>query len=399
MTGSSTDVLAPAFAALAAAHAEPQWLASLRRDAFTRFAALGVPTRRDEEWKYTSLRGFDAAPWAHDPGETTFSCAKPLHGVRISSLSEVLAARPELLQARLTSQAQSPRAFEAVNAAFVGAGIVVEVDRGVVLKDTIRIRHAARGGAFFPRVFLLLGEGAEASVVETFAENDEGRAFTGSVTEIVLGETARLTYAKIQTDAETAYHVSSTHAHLSRAACLKAMSFAYGGQVTRNDLDVVLAGEGADATLDGFYLVTGKRHVDNHSSIEHLVPNTTSSQLYKGILADQGRAVFNGKVFVRRDAQKTNAFQLNQNLLLSSEAEIDTKPQLEIDADDVKCAHGAAVGQLNPDEIFYLQSRAIPHAEAVRMLSLGFADEVLLRFDDAPLRESLRRLVKEVIRT
>lgn len=396
MTGSSTDALSVAFASQGVSG--PAWLNALRQDAFARFATLGVPTRQDEEWKYTSLRGFDAAPWVLSRGETTCTFGGDLpHGVRISSVADVLATRPELLKDRLATHARSARAFEAANAAFVGSGVVVEVAKGVVVPQAIHIRHNAADGAFFPRVFLALGAGAEASVVETFAPNTADRAFTGSVTDIMLGENAKLSYVKVQTDAPTAYHVSSTRAIVPRAAVLKALSFAFGGQVTRNDLDIVLTGEGADATLDGFYLVTDKRHVDNHSTVDHTVPHTTSSQLYKGILAGQGRAVFNGKVFVRQDAQKTSAFQLNQNLLLSSEAEIDTKPQLEIDADDVKCAHGAAVGQLNADEIFYLESRAIPRAEAIKMLSLGFADEVLMRFEDVKLREELRQLVRNAI--
>lgn len=416
MTGSSTEVLArsrsaaprpdtaaamtPAFQSLTQTRAsEAGWLASLRRDAFARYVDLGVPTRADEEWKYTSLRGFDAAPWIFSHGETTFSCARPLTGVRISDLSEVLAQRPQLLQHHLTRQAGSQRAFEAANAAFIGTGLVIEVDKGVHLPEAICVRHAARGGAFFPHLFIILGAGAEASVIERFAPQDsgDGRAFTGSVTEIALGENASLNYTKVQTDPDNAYHVSSTRAVLPRDARLVSTCFTFGGQVTRNDLDVVLTGEGADATIDGFYLVTGKRHVDNHTSVDHSVPHTKSSQLYKGILAGQGRAVFNGKVFVRRDAQKTNAFQLNQNLLLSSEAEIDTKPQLEIDADDVKCAHGAAVGQLNLDEIFYLQSRGIPRPEAERLLSLGFADEVLFKIQNPPLRDELRRFVREAL--
>jgi Fe-S cluster assembly protein SufD len=386
--------LTAAFAAQARAGEAP-WLAALRANAFSRFQALGLPKRTDEEWKYTRLRGFDAAPWQLGPGESTFSSTRPLTGMKVSDLSEVLAQRPELLQQTLEAHAGSARAFEAAGAAFVGTGLVIEVQANTKVDATALIRHRAAQGAFFPRLVIILAPGAEASVIEAFDAPAGERAFTGSITDIILGPNSRLTYTKVQNDGETAYHVSSSRAVLARDARLVATSVAFGGQVTRNDFDVVLSGEGADATLDGFYLVTGKRHVDNHTSIDHRVPNTRSSQLYKGILAGQSRAVFNGKVFVRQDAQKTNAFQLNQNLLLSSDAEIDTKPQLEIDADDVKCSHGAAVGQLSADEIFYLQSRGIPRAEAERLLSLGFADEVLLKIEDQALREDLRRQVKE----
>ncbi len=465
MTGSLTNpavTLGPKLAGLDATFAafakmraaEPAWLARLRRDAFARFSTLGIPTRSEEEWKYTSLRGLDEAPWAHAHsgaavlaglGVSTLDAAKSAaasgvaagdaraaalfsaatlesllqadehtivfddgllstawsklgalpEGVRVTPLTDAVATRVEVLEPRFAAALAGSRAFEALNMAFLDAGLLIEIDRKVKLEKPLHIVHiAATGGvARFPRVVVRLGELAEATVLETHVSAPGARTLVCGVTELDLAAGAHLTHAKIQQDSEHGFHVASTRAQLSRDAKLTTYALTHGGKVTRNDLDVALNGEGAEVVLDGFYLVNGKRHVDNHTTVDHRVPHTVSSQLYKGILEDQSRAVFNGKVFVRQDAQKTAAHQLNKNLLLSSECEIDTKPQLEIDADDVKCAHGAAVGPLDQDQIFYLQSRAIPRDVAVRILALGFADEVLLRFPMPFHRERFRKLL------
>lgn len=440
MTGSLTEslpALEVAFAAFNGARkSEPSWLSALRRDAYARFVAMGVPDRRNEEWKYTSLRVLqdmttlsvseaapvDAAVSAEIAAaiakyvgpaaqalvlvdgvlSTGFSKLSALpKGTLISTLAEATTASAGAVQnlvGALLPSEQHP--FALLNAAFLKGGAFVDIAKGAQLGrlDIVHVvtrRAEGVASAHFPRTLITLGESAEAEIVETFIGlGDQPYAVT-AVTDIKLAANSKLTHARVQLEGSAAVHISRTAARLDRDARLETFTYTAGGRLTRNDLDIALTGSGAEATLDGLYVVRGSQHVDNHTQVDHQVPSATSNQLYKGIMADQGRAVFNGKVLVRRDAQKTAAFQLNRNLLLSSDAEIDTKPELQIDAGDVKCAHGASVGQLEQDEIFYLMSRGLRRDDAIRMLTAAFADEVLLKSSIEGLSDRLRAVTRE----
>jgi len=406
------------------------WLKELRAAAFERFQAAGLPTRRQEEWKYTSIKEVIETAFVHPqaalreparvPGvaehfgeddialvfvdgvlSTAYTRTSEVpKGLTVMTLDEATRLKQdELLRLVRRPDAEKASAFAALAEAFLGQGAYIEVSRGATPARTIHLVHVTAGvyerpPAFFPRHLVLLREGAEARVVETFLGQSESPYFVNAATDIELEANARLVHVRVQAEGAGAYHMSRTRALLARDARLSTVSFASGSRINRNDLAIVLAGPGAQAELDGLYLVRGKQLVDNHTTVDHRVPDATSTQLYKGVIAEQGRGVFNGKIFVREDAQRTNAYQLNRNLLLSSEAEIDTKPELQIEADDVKCTHGAAVGQLDQGQLFYLQSRGLKPADAVRLLSTAFVDEVLLKVDEAPVRERLRHLTK-----
>jgi Fe-S cluster assembly protein SufD len=258
--------------------------------------------------------------------------------------------------------------------------------------------------AYFPRHVIHLAERAEAHVVETYTsvtstdgDKDQAPYLVTAFTDLILESAARLTHLRVQAEGPTGSHVALARAALERDAYLGTFSLAAGGRLARVDLDITLKASGAEVDLDGLYMVRGAQHADHHTVVEHCVPNATSRQLYKGILADSGRAVFNGKVLVREGAHGTNAFQLNQNLLLSSDAEIDTKPELQIDADDVKCSHGAAIGQLDADQIFYLQSRGLTKEESKKLLCAAFADDVLLKVKTPGRFAALKRLSMDYV--
>jgi Fe-S cluster assembly protein SufD len=252
-----------------------------------------------------------------------------------------------------------------------------------------------------PRVLAVIGQGSQASIVESHAGADDAAYFTNAVTEIMLGENAALDHYKVQQESPQAYHVGAQHVVAHRSANCTSHSISLGGSLVRNDVVAVLDGEGAECTLNGLYLADGQRLVDNHTTIDHAKPHCGSREVYKGVLADRARGVFNGKIIVRPDAQKTDAKQTNRALLLSEDAQINSKPELEIFANDVKCTHGAAVGQLDEDAVFYLRSRGLGLAEARHLLIHAFAGDVLNRMPLAPVRhaveEVLQRQLAEVL--
>jgi Fe-S cluster assembly protein SufD len=244
-----------------------------------------------------------------------------------------------------------------------------------------------------PRVLAVLGENSQASIVETYAGPEGARYFTNPVTEIVLGQNAVLDHYKLQRESLEAYHVGAVHVRAARSANCTSHSVSVGGALVRNDVMAVLDGEGGECTLNGLYLADRQRLVDNHTTIDHATAHCGSREIYKGILADRARGVFNGKIIVRPDAQKTDAKQTNRALLLSEDAQINSKPELEIFANDVKCTHGAAIGQLDEDAVFYLRSRGLGRAEARHMLIHAFLGDVLQRMPLAPVREGIERVV------
>lgn len=396
---------------------ELAWMGKARERAAGRWKSLGLPTRKSERWHYTSLNLIEKAqfrlpsipeefqtPNANEiiteNGIFQNSSLGDLPGVKITTLSRVFeecvragwsAERRESFSAFQkhleTSDIEKETAFAALNTSFMLDAVLISVSPGVIVREPIVIRHhfsrSTESGMTLvsPRVFVDLGRGAEATLLEVSTGGDGVEYFSNSVTDLRLDAAAKLRYSRLQNEGDQGIHMSATRVHQGRDSRLENLQFDVGGKLARHDLHVGLEGEGAEAILDGLYLVNGSQHVDNYTLIDHAVAHTTSAQLYKGILDGEARAVFNGHVRIQRYAQKSNASQANNNLMLSRKAEVDTKPELEIDADDVKAAHGATVGQIDPEHVFYLESRAIPRCEAIRMLAEGFARDVISRSD------------------
>jgi len=284
-------------------------------------------------------------------------------------------------------------AFTALNTAFVDAATVLRVPAGTVVEEPIEIVYEnADGLATHPRTLILVGAHAQCAIVETY--RGEGTYFTNAVTEIVAAEGAVVDHYKVQQESTTAYHVATLQVSIGRSAAFSSHSIALGGALARSDANAVLS-EGSDATLNGLYLVNGTQHVDNHTVIDHAMPHATSHEIYKGILDGRANAVFNGRIIVRKDAQKTDSKQTNKNLVLSDDAVIHTKPELQIHADDVRWTHGATIGQLDAESMFYLQSRGIGKDEARNLLTYAFAQDIIDRIKVQALKDSLERVLFE----
>ena len=421
--------------------AEPTHFVRLREHALDRFLSLGFPTLRDEEWRFTSVAPIAARPFVADPAplagpravdlaphrlsaafgvELVFvngryapglsrTAALPA-GTRVGSLMESVAADEGDVEPYLGRVAAvDQHAFVALNTAFAVDGAHIQVPAHAVVERPIHVLFVSTGSASarpggaaaddrpvvsHPRVLIVLGAGSQASVVESYAGPDGVEYFTNAVTEVVAGENAVLDHYKLQHEGTKAYHVGAIHASAGRYSNVASHSISFGGALVRNDVVAVLGGEGGECTLNGLYLGDGQRLVDNHTTIDHAKPHCASREIYKGILSDRARGVFNGKIIVRPDAQKTDAKQTNRALLLSENAQINTKPQLGIFANDVKCTHGAAVGQLDAEAVFYLRSRGLGQAEARRLLIHAFAADVLTRMPLEPVRVDVERLLQ-----
>jgi len=402
----------------------------IRKEAIDRFGALGLPTTRDEEWRYTSVAPLarvdfvpvidpdfsrvsaaDLAPFAfaelagprlvfvnghYAPELSTPGKLPP--GTRVTSLAAALAKTPELVQAHLGRHASfAQEAFTALNTAFMRNGAFIYLPRGAVVEAPIHLLFAATASdqpvVSYPRTLIVAEEGTQASLIESYAGLGEPLYLTNAVTEVVVGKNAVLDHYRIQRDSREAFHVSATHVHESGNCNFRSTSVTLGGRLTRNHVHTALRGEGIDSTLNGLYVVDGQQHVDNHTLVEHARPHCSSHESYKGILGDHSTGVFRGQILVHQAAPQTDAYQANQNLLLSEDADINTKPQLEIYADDVKCSHGATVGQLDADAVFYLRSRGIGAGQAAQLLIHAFAGEILDRVRIDPVREQLEQLV------
>jgi Fe-S cluster assembly protein SufD len=409
--------------------AEPSWLADARRRAIARFSERGFPTTRDEEWKFTSLGPFLETSFELSAGMPAvaadriapFSLAgeaaaeivfvnghfapalsrldRVSQGLRVEPLKTVLAVSPERLEDVLSRPGFNENAaFTALNAAFVGDGAVVTVAAHAVVEHPIHVVFITTGAAAaqvtFPRLVVKLGEDSQARLVETYAGLENGISLTNAVTELILGSHAVLDHARVQQESFRGYHVGTQHVRAEASSTLVSQSFAFGGAIVRNEIVAVLGGEGIDCTLNGLYLGGGTQLIDNHTTIDHAMPHCGSHELYKGILAGQARGVFNGKIVVRQDAQKTDAKQTNRALLLSDEAQINSKPQLEIFANDVKCTHGATIGQLDEDAVFYLRARGLGLDQARSLLIHAFAREVLDRVRVETVRARLGRALE-----
>lgn len=399
----------------------PAWLAKIRRGAYERFAALGFPTTRDEEWKYTnvspiartaferivpSLSSVDRGiiPELGSAARLVFlngrfspelsASGKELPGVTVRSLAALLGDGNPIVESHLARYAAFERhAFVALNTALAEDGAVVEIERNAAPEQPVHLVFLTwtdgPPAVSHPRNLILAARNSQATVIEHHIGVAGAVYLTNPVTEIVLENGASLDHFRLQEDSEQAYHIATVQAIQGRDSLLRSHNVALGAALSRNDIHSVLDAEGAECVLNGLFLVDGERHADIHTLLDHARPNCTSHELYKGILDGRGTGVFNGKIIVRKDAQKTNAIQSNRNLLLSSGAVINTKPQLEIFADDVRCTHGATVGQLDKEALFYLQSRGIPAGEGREMLTLAFAGEVLDEMRWEPVRQRL----------
>ena len=410
---------------------DPAWLRSLRREAAGCFAEQGLPDRKREEWRYTNVTPLAKPDFELlEPGVSgisrdaieavatpVFACglsvlvdgrfapelSSPLalsDGVRVESLARLRREAPEQLEPWLASLAlpkQHP--FAALNTAFLDDGAVLRVPRGADLEQPVHVVFVSSAGEAprvrHPRLLVVAEPGSRVRLIQDFVSLGEDAGFSNAVTEVRVEEGASVDLVLLQREGAGGFHVANVSARVERDARFSSHTLAFGGRLLRNDLSVLLADQGADCTLNGLFIGAGRQLIDNHTLVDHAMPHGTSRELYKGILAGQARGVFRGRVIVRPDAQKTNAVQSNPNLLLGDGAEIDTKPQLEIHADDVRCSHGSSIGQLDESALFYLRTRGIPEAAARELLVRGFAAEVLAALPVEALAEGLDDAVGE----
>ncbi len=408
----------------------PAWLAARRREALERFEALGFPTTKNEDWHYTSLArladaAFEAmappsgALSAADVADYSFGASWPTvvfvngryapaqsslqglpDGVRVLRLTSAVLEEPTLLERFLTRIAATEgHALTALNTAFLHDGVVVHVSAGTSATVPVHVLHvtdaAGAGGVAHARTLIVIEPNAKATVLEQYAGPGGVEYFTNAVTEVSVGNGATLNHHTLQREGDAAFHVGTIEVRQGRDSHYNSFSFATGGALARTNVYTVLGGEGCGCTLNGLYMLDGTQHGDHQTRIEHVEPNCFSRELYKGILDGESHGVFNGKVYVHPAAQKTDGKQTNNTLLLSERAKIDTKPQLEIFADDVKCTHGATVGRIDELALFYMKSRGIGHETARRLLTYAFAAEVLETIELDPVREGLERLTLE----
>ena len=414
----------------------PPWLKVLRASALNKFITQGFPSVKDEEWRFTNIEPIlDLALHAPErPARKVIEAdlkkfsfgdlntrrivfVDGHYAPELSNASgngvDVLNMRTALgspwVERHLARHASfENNAFAALNTALFQDGMFVSIPARRVLERPIHILHIVTepqsGAVFQPRNLIVAGDGASAKVIEhyvTLGGRDDRAASSGepyltnAVTELVLGEEALVEHCKYQAESEKAFHIATLQAHQSKASVWTSHSISTGARLARNSIQTILGAPGCNCIMNGLFLGRGDQLVDHHTVMDHAKPNCESHEYYHGILSDRSRGVFNGKIFVRQDAQKTNAKQTNRNLLLSDEAVIDTKPQLEIFADDVKCTHGATVGQLDEKSLFYLQARGIPKAMARRMLIYAFASEVIERISLPQIREELDKLLME----
>ena len=401
------------------------WLRELRRDAINRFVAEGFPSPRHEDWKYTRTAAIE---------KRRFNCAlanefavdleridklleddDAVHrlvfingryfpalsrvdtlpsGAVVASINDILSHDPDVLKDVYGTVIASERhPFAALNNAFSDDGVYLALSKGTKLEQPIQIvfisSAAQEGHVSHPRVLVKADENSHVVLVERYVTLDDTVYFNNVISEIALGKNASMHYYRLQEESLKAFHVNGVHVRQDRDSRFDAHTVTLGSALVRNDVDVQLAASGAYCGLAGLYVASGRQHIDTHTRIDHLQPHGTSKEFYKGILDGHGRSVFNGKVIVHPDAQKTDAHQSNKNLLLSADAEADTKPELEIYADDVKCSHGATVGQLDNDALFYLCSRGIDESTARNLLTSAFAHEIIDQISIPALRAEL----------
>ncbi len=429
MAGNTIDAYASAFDVVDGDASAPEAVRALRRAAFDRFVTLGFPTPKNEDWHYTSVASIADQEFAVLPARTgdvtrddlaplTFSgdwhtivfvngrfapelsgLKKLPAGVEVVDLAGALRKSPEIADRLGSVASHESNAFTALNAAFALDGAVLRIARDVEVAKPIHLLFitdaAAARAMMHPRNLIVVERNASATVIETYASATDSMYFTNAVTEVTLGDGSTLRHYKMQREAPRAYHVGSIEVRQGRDSHYVSFSLATGAELARTNVYTTLDGEGSGATLNGLYMLDGEQHCDHQTQIIHAQPNTFSRELYKGILDGRSHGVFNGKVYVRPIAQKTDGKQTNNTLLLSDTAHVDTKPQLEIFADDVKCTHGATVGQIDKTALFYLKSRGIAAQTARRLLTYAFAADVLETIEVDAIREGLERATLE----
>ncbi len=392
-----------------------------RDAAWQRFAARGFPSTREEEWRHTSVAPIAALPLVRPPA------ASPAASAIEPFLFGGLGYRVVLVNGRVSRALSSPgappagvtletladqpadaapadrpstdaRPFADLNDAFFEDVVRLRVAPHAIVADPIHVLSVTAGvepgSLVLPRVWIEVGEAAEVSIIESYAGLSAEPVLTSAVTDIRLAPSAIVDHVKLQREPDTAFHMASLTIQLGRGAAFASRALTFGGRIARNDITAVLGGEGAECTLNGLYVATGESLVDTHTTIDHAMPHCPSHEVYKGILGGRARAVFNGKIVVRPDAQKTDAKQTNRALLLTDDAQVNTKPQLEIFADDVKCTHGAAIGQLDEDAMFYLRSRGIDVVASRNLLIHAFAGDVLDGVRHQAVSDAAMRLVE-----
>jgi Fe-S cluster assembly protein SufD len=415
---------------------QPSWLLPLRKTGIANFAKLGFPTLHDEDWRFTNVAPLAKLPlqpasepandtaaktvlgkyiFAHLPGarlvfvngyySTALSSLRGLpSGVKMSNLAAAMVANSVFVEKQFCQCALTDdNAFAALNQAFFHDGGFVYVPAGVSIAEPIQfvfISTAKQGGETIqPRNLIIAEANSRATIIESYLSTHNAAYFTNAVTEIAAGDNATLEHVKFQDEAADAFHLATIAGKLGRASHVKIHSFALGAKLSRTSIRANLAGEGLECILNGLYLTRDEQLADHHMIVEHAQPHCASHEYFNGILDDKSRGVFHGRILVRKIAQKTDAKQTNKNLLLSDNATADTKPQLEIYADDVKCTHGATIGQLNDESIFYLRSRGIGADNARRMLIHAFAGEIIARVKHDSVREELDKLVWDRLET
>lgn len=410
----------------------------VRREAFERLLELGFPTSKQEEWKYTSVsplartsfhlptgeesklpsksevesfcaQGSDAPCFVFVNGsfvESLSSLGELPYGVFACPLRELLQAketdgykRDDLLSHLGLYAPYGDQAFVALNTAFLNDGLFLKIKRRAVVDEPLQLLFLTTAGqdkiVTNPRVMIIAEEQSQASIIETYAGLGESTYFTSAVTEIAVSREATVDHYKVQQEGSKAYHVSTIQSMQERDSRLSLHSFSLGGLMVRNEVRPTLAGEGCETILNGLSVLCENQHVDNHTVIDHCKPHCESNELYKGIYADSSHGVFSGTIIVQPHAQKTNAIQSNQSLLLSETACVDSRPQLKIWADDVKCTHGATVGQLDEDALYYLQTRGIGRDQAQEMLMQAFAGDIVEQVKIELLRKYLKGLLEQ----
>lgn len=423
-----TDLVTP-FASVAKERTllgqEFDWLKSMRLKALTQFNHQGLPAKKEEDWKYTSLWAFSQQAFTHQAEKslvTAQQCEQLtlvkdayrvviVDGVFSAELSELdqlptglnispLSEGLELAQPHLGHQINLEQTgFNALNTLLMQEGVVITLDSGIKIDKSIELLVINSGTtealASHLRNVIVMADSSQATVIENYVGLTDAISLTNVVTEVVLAHDAVLNHYKLQQESKNAFHIARLAAKQAANSQWNTNNISLGAKLARNDVHSELLGEQSHVTMDGLYLVTGEQHVDNHTRIDHAVPNTTSEELYKGVLDGNSHAVFNGKVIVHKDAQKTDSNQSNRNMLLSRGCEIDTKPEMEIYADDVKCGHGSTVGQLNEEHLFFLRARGLDEVSARSLLTYAFAVEVLERIPANDIKQALSALVEQ----
>ena len=428
-----TDPYVEAFERFEAQAKQPAWILPLRKAGIARFAELGFPTLQQEDWRFTNVAPIAKLPFkpvlqvsrhsltrealaefifgklaasrlvfvnGHYAAELSSSPGPQPQGVIIGSLAAALAGDSGLIEKHLARYPQGDdNPFVALNAAFFQDGGFVYVPAGKRLEAPVHLLFISTtkeaGATSHPRNLIIAEKGSQVTVLESYVSLAEASYFTNAVTEMILEEGAAVEHVKFQDESRNAYHVAAIHAHLGKSSNFVSHSIATGARLSRNNIRTTLAGERIECVLNGLYLTRGDQLADHHMVVEHAQPHCSSHEYYNGILDGHSKGVFHGRILVQKSAQKTDAKQTNKNLLLSEDATVDTKPQLEIYADDVKCTHGATVGQLNEESIFYLRARGIGAETARRMLIHAFAGEIIERIRHVTAREELNQLVWE----